>query len=115
MVRINRVRIFLFLVLVVSLTSAKTPREKSLTLYKGQAVEAVEFALDNPRDPSALDSIYIYGTDSRLYVMIRGWLVQELAGVQSILGSMSVDNKHKKMLQERETFLEQAIRRIDLE
>ena len=87
----------------------------SLLLYKGQAITAVQWALDNYSDSTALDSVYRYGVDSRLYVMIRGWLVQELQGVQSILGSTPPTSKHYKKLQERESFLERSIQRIDLE
>ena len=38
-------------------------------------------------DPRALETIAKHGTDSRYYVMIRGWLVQVKSGVESQLAA----------------------------
>ena len=45
---------------------------------------------------------------------IRGWLKQELNGVQSQLGSAS-DHSDRTLLQQKSEFLQASIRRIDLE
>ena len=106
-------KVLLTLVVLFSVSWSKDV--ESSTLYYGSAVEAVQWALLNTTDPSALDSVYKYGNDTRLYVMIRGWLVQELSGVQSILSSTSPNGTTTKKLQGQQQFLERAIRRIDLE
>ncbi|ABZ78324.1 hypothetical protein Shal_3784 [Shewanella halifaxensis HAW-EB4] len=86
----------------------------------GVMVKSLGSAIKQPSDESLI-TITQYGTDSRYYVMVRGWLVQELQGVKSQLAayrSDDLDNSHdahKAKLQQRVDFLKQAIRRIDLE
>jgi len=85
----------------------------------GVMVKALSRAIASADEPDSLHIITQYGTDSRYYVMIRGWLVQELSGVQSQLdatrGHKTEDHSAKEKLTERVGFLTQAIRRIDLE
>lgn len=88
--------------------------------YKiGVMIKALSQAIASPDTPDSLAIITQYGTDSRYYVMIRGWLVQELSGVQSQLdatrGHKTEDGSAKAKLAERVSFLTKAIRRIDLE
>jgi len=87
-------------------------------------VKALSRAIASPDAPDSLQIITRYGTDSRYYVMIRGWLVQELSGVQSQLDATkdhktkdhkTKDDSAKTALIERVSFLTNAIRRIDLE
>lgn len=80
----------------------------------GHMVQAVDAALDAPQDPASMETLVRYGTDSRYYIMIRGWLVQERQGVESQLAATR-DPELKARLQTRADFLRQAIRRIDLE
>ncbi|MDC0661544.1 hypothetical protein [Marinobacter sp. SS21] len=80
----------------------------------GAMVLEIEQALSHPEDPQALATIVRHGTDSRYYVMIRGWLRQELAGVESQLASLR-DVERRRHLAMRADFLRLAIRRIDLE
>ena len=88
-----------------------TPPEE----YKiGVMVKEIDVAIDSPRNPASLEIIAKYGTDSRYYVMIRGWLIQELSGVDSQL-SATRDPAVKSTLQQKADFLRLAIRRIDLE
>ncbi|ABV35249.1 hypothetical protein Ssed_0637 [Shewanella sediminis HAW-EB3] len=83
--------------------------------YKiGVMVKALSRAIASPDEPDSLKIITQYGTDSRYYVMIRGWLVQELSGAQSQLDATR-DATAKTKFIERAAFLTQAIRRIDLE
>lgn len=80
----------------------------------GVMVQKLQVAIQSPNDKNALNVIYLYGTDSRYYSMIRGWLFQELVGVESQLhASKSAANIEKFTL--RSDFLKQAIRSIDLE
>jgi len=85
----------------------------------GVMVKALSRAIASADEPDSLQIITQYGTDSRYYVMIRGWLVQELSGVQSQLDATrdhkTEDHSAKEKLTERVGFLTQAIRRIDLE
>ncbi|AQS40344.1 hypothetical protein Sps_05275 [Shewanella psychrophila] len=92
--------------------------ESSQTYQIGVMVEAISTALTKPEDPESLTTISQYGTDSRYYVMIRGWLIQELAGVQSQLDATKAhdsNSENKQKFIDKVTFLQLAIRRIDLE
>ncbi|QQX79662.1 hypothetical protein JK628_19435 [Shewanella sp. KX20019] len=80
----------------------------------GAMVQAIDRAIAAPQTNS-LEIIYQYGTDSRYYVMIRGWLVQELAGVNSQLEAYKQQDEPRRVLEQKVSFLQQAIRRIDLE
>lgn len=80
----------------------------------GLMIEQVSHAVKHPNSNNAFEIITQAGTDSRYYVMIRGWLVQELQGVQSQFNATK-DSAGKDKFQTEITFLQQAIRRIDLE
>ena len=79
----------------------------------GRKVLAIQHALKNPSAPDSMKAVTELGHDSRYYVIVRGWLSQELAGCQSI------NDAHRgqvpKELTERIAFLRKAIRAIDLE
>ncbi|GIU13589.1 MULTISPECIES: hypothetical protein [unclassified Shewanella] len=92
---------------------ANTP-EQSEEYNIGVMVKSVDNAIKTP-SKNSLELISHYGTDSRYYVMIRGWLVQELQGVNSQLSAYRSDDEIKSRLQAKSDFLTQAIRRIDLE
>lgn len=87
---------------------------KAEALRIGRMVMAVDAALKAPEKPDSLETIARYGTDSRHYVMIRGWLMLELQGVESQWQATREpqlkERHHQKVL-----FLRKAIRRIDLE
>lgn len=57
---------------------------RSTASQVGEVVQTLQLALTT-RDEQALKTIRLYGTDSRYYSMIRGWLFQELVGVESQL------------------------------
>lgn len=80
----------------------------------GSMVQAIDTAIAAPGDPDSLATVTRYGTDTRYYVMIRGWLVQELRGVESQLEA-SRDPQLTVKFQQKADFLRAAIRRIDLE
>lgn len=80
----------------------------------GEMVQAIDAAIDAPENPDSLATIARYGTDTRYYVMIRGWLVQELRGVESQLEATR-DPQLNAKFQQKAAFLRTAIRRIDLE
>lgn len=80
----------------------------------GVMVKGIQHALKNPEEKGSLETITKYGLDSRYYTMIRGWLMLELTGVKSqyeAAGGESFQQKHKIRI----SFLEKAIRAIDLE
>ena len=77
-------------------------------------VKEIALALKTPENPESLKTIVTHGQDSRYYVMIRGWLVQELKGVESQLNATR-DAEKKKKFQARQKLMKTAIRRIDLE
>jgi len=80
----------------------------------GMMVKMIETAIQEPEKPESLEIIAMYGTDTRYYVMIRGWLTQKLAGVQSQNQASHNDDQNSELMQ-KEIFLTKAIRRIDLE
>ncbi|WP_157600956.1 hypothetical protein [Psychromonas ossibalaenae] len=80
----------------------------------GIMVQEIQAALTAPEHAQSLQTIISYGTDSRYYMMIRGWLFQELVGVESQLYA-SRSEKSSAEFQLRSDFLKQAIRSIDLE
>jgi hypothetical protein len=88
-------------------------KKNSETYEIGLMVEKVQQALQT-RDDDALQVIYLYGTDSRYYSMIRGWLFQELVSVESQLHA-SKNTQNSEKFQLNSDFLKQAIRLIDLE
>ena len=73
--------------LISTLSFAKEPSEiltETKTYQIGVMVEQLQVALKQ-RDEEALEIIRLHGTDSRYYSMVRGWLFQELVGVESQL------------------------------
>ncbi|MGB6222576.1 hypothetical protein [Haloferula sp.] len=80
----------------------------------GSMVMAIDAALKKPADQSSLETIARFGTDSRHYVMIRGWLVELLKGSESQLAATQ-DPDLKAKHRQKVDFLKKAIRRIDLE
>ena len=80
----------------------------------GVMVKQLQVAIKSSQSKESLQVIYEYGTDSRYYSMIRGWLVQELSGVESQL-NVSQSELLSKAFTLRADFLKQAIRLIDLE
>lgn len=96
------------------LQPAPLTQSQTEALYIGEMVQAVQQAIDSPNDPNSLKVISFYGTDSRYYAMVRGWLFQELVGVESQLYASKSPASIAKF-QAHSNFLKQAIRRIDLE
>ena len=76
-------------------------------------IEDIQLALHSQSE-EALKTIVKYGTDSRYYVMVRGWLVQYLAGVESQKQANKDPSRSEKSDQET-LFLKRAIKLIDLE
>ena len=88
-------------------------KEDREALELGRKVLAVRAAIQNPASPDSLKAVRSLGLDSRYYVLVRGWLTQELRGDQSILDASR--GKPRPKLEARIAFLRKAIRAIDLE
>lgn len=82
-------------------------------LWLGYKVLAIQASIQNPNAPHAMEAITELGTDSRYYVMVRGWLSQQLQGDTSILEASKDGGRAE--IRERVAFLKKAIRAIDLE
>ena len=82
-------------------------------LELGRKVLAVRRAIEHPQAPGALEAVKALGLDSRHYVMVRGWLRQQLSGDTSIRDASG--EKTPRAIVDRIAFLEKAIRAIDLE
>lgn len=79
----------------------------------GERVLAVRAALADPGAPGSLEAIVDLGSDSRYYVMVRGWLAMQLQADLSILEASAGDASPEVV--RRVEFLKRAIRAIDLE
>lgn len=77
-------------------------------------ITQIKQALLAPEKEASLQTIAKYGTDTRYYVIIRGWLKEELAGAQSQLEATK-EEKIRISVEKKVKFLKKAIRRIDLE
>ncbi len=98
-----------------SQTQAQSQAQSSLQAEQqelGAMVQALQRAIATP-SPEQLEVIARYGTDSRYYVMVRGWLVQELSGIESQLAAHG--DRAPETMRARAEHLRAAIRRIDLE
>lgn len=82
-------------------------------LELGRKVLAVRHAIQTPGSANAMQAVTDLGHDQRYYAMVRGWLSCQLEADKSILAAAGEQTPHE--VRERITFLEQAIRAIDLE
>lgn len=105
---------FLVLLLLSGLLHAADPDTATEQRRIGAMVIAIDAALKKPGDRASIETIARYGTDSRHYVMIRGWLNELLRGTESQLKA-SKEPALRKKHQQKADFLRKAIRRIDLE
>ncbi|MCG9747915.1 hypothetical protein [Shewanella sp. Isolate8] len=107
-------QIFLFLFAASLVTGCvATPSQTEVEQQRlGVMVQALQQAIAVP-SPEHLEVIARYGTDSRYYVMVRGWLVQTLSGVESQLAASG--DAAPEAMRTRAEHLRAAIRRIDLE
>ena len=83
-------------------------------LELGHRVLAVKNALQDPETPGALAAVVDLGTDSRHYVMVRGWLMLQLKADTSILEATR-ESALPPDIETRVDFIKTAIRAIDLE
>lgn len=80
----------------------------------GVMVKSIQAALFEPEKSKSFTVIVAYGHDSRYYVMIRGWVTQELQSTESQLSCIT-NEETKRKLMIRDEFLKRVIRNIDLE
>lgn len=85
--------------------------EEALRL--GRKVLAVRAAIQDPEGPNAMEAIMDLGTDSRYYVLVRGWLAMQLQGDMSIIDANQ--DEMRPEIRARIEFIQRAIRAIDLE
>ena len=93
--------------------AAKLSKEDREALELGRKVLAIKAAIERPDSPGALKAVRSLGLDTRYYVLVRGWLTQQLRGDQSILDASR--DKPRPKIEARGAFLKKAIRAIDLE
>ena len=80
----------------------------------GKMIKQIQVALNAPERPGSLKTIVKYGQDTRYYVMIRGWLSEELRNIESQIPGVR-DPKRKQKFLAKQKLLKSAIRGIDLE
>lgn len=98
----------------VVVNKANLSKSQYEALYIGKMVQDLQLAINSPSDPRSLKTISYYGNDSRYYSMVRGWLFQELVGVESQLHASKSPSSIAKF-QAHSDFLKKAIRLVDLE
>ena len=76
-----------------------------------QLAEAIESPLPTEKN---LQTIHQFGTDTRFYILTRGWLMQYLEMTSAMLQN-SQSPSQIEALKKRQAFLHKAIRLIDLE
>ena len=102
-----------FIVLSNSPAHAGGNAEESEACKLGADVIKVAAAIRDPTREGALAEITALGTDSRYYVMVRGWLTQQIDADRSILATGSGASREDLAI--RVAQLERAVRLIDLE
>ncbi len=108
-------RAYQFPVIVLLLCVAQTcPADEKTEAEIGRAVLAIQKAIANPDDPGSLAAVRELGLITAHYPMVRGWLVQELSGAESIRSVQKPDAKISA-IDAKIAFLKKAIRAIDLE
>jgi hypothetical protein len=93
--------------------TAQLSKEDQAALELGHKVLAVSRAIQNHKAPNAMKAVTDLGHDQRYYVMVRGWLSQQLRGDMSILAGAK--ERTSNVVKERIVFLKKAIRALDLE
>ena len=78
----------------------------------GKQILAIKAILEDPNTPYAIEAVVEFGTDTRYYVLVRGWLSEKLRADLSLLARR--DDPLPK-ISSRVDFLKKAIRAIDLE
>jgi hypothetical protein len=89
-------------------------RQVKQALDLGTMVQELSAAFEPPFDTASLQTIISYGTITSHYVMIRGWLIQRMEGVESQY-TATTDPTQKIELETEIDFLRRALRGIDLE
>ena len=91
--------------------------QNQYALEVGHKVLAVQAALENPEQPASIEAVKALGLDSRHYVMVRGWLVQELRSAESWQETSTYQTSlaYKNATDKRASALRLMIRAIDLE
>lgn len=87
--------------------------EDRAALVLGRKVLAVAAAIKHPDSPGAMKAITALGQDQRHYVLVRGWLAYQLQAERSLLEAN--EGRDQAKFEKRVTFLEKAIRLVDLE
>ena len=86
-------------------------------LEVGRKVIRLREALKKPGSAEAAQAVQDLGTDSRYYVMVRGWIVQHKHMAESYrdVSSYRSSEEYRKGVDARIAALSKLLRRIDLE
>ncbi len=86
-------------------------------LEVGRKVIRIRSALQHPEKRESIDAVKALGRDTRYYVMVRGWLLQEINSTESQKGlsSYTTSEEYKNKIDNRITALRKTMRAIDLE
>ena len=88
-------------------------RRDEEALELGRKVLAIQAAIENPEARDAMGAITDLGLDARHYMMVRGWLSEQLRADRSVRDAYQ--GQAPARIEERIEFLQRAIRAIDLE
>ena len=108
-----KVWVLLFVLTIFSALGTCSAEDQD-AIQLGREVLAIQKAIAHPDDPSSIDAVKKLGLITAHYSMVRGWLVQELNGAESIKSAQKPDSRTPE-IDARIAFLKKAIRAIDLE
>ena len=88
------------------------PPQDQEALLLGQQLLRLRQALAKPEAPDSMQAVLELGHQQAAYMMVRGWLSYQL---QADLSLLAGNEQAHEAVRQRVTFLQQAIRRLDLE
>lgn len=86
--------------------------QEQAALHLGQQVLRLRQALAKPEAPESMQAVLELGQQQAAYMMVRGWLSYQL---QADLSLLAANPQANASVRQRVAFLQQAIRRLDLE
>lgn len=83
----------------------------------GRKVISIQAALEQPEQPASVEAVKVLALDSRHYVMVRGWLLQELLSAESWKDTSTyhTSEDYKNKVVSRIRALQKMVAAIDLE
>lgn len=91
--------------------------EDRQALELGHQVHAVEEGFQNPEAEASIEAVRRLGLQTRHYVMVRGWILQQISMAESYRGTSAYSESEQRRaeIDGRIAALQKMLRSIDLE